>query len=108
MTLIQLALILGLFASLAVYLTHFRSITRDRIIAVLLFTCAVTTVLFPPVAGHLAAFAGVGRGVDFVLYISVVTAIFWLVLLYSRIHSLQRMITEIVRDIALHRQKDLK
>lgn len=68
----------------------------------LVFWIAVgTVVLLPQTAQMAAQFVGVGRGVDFVIYVSII-ALFYLVFrLFVKIEDVEREITRLVRKIAL-------
>jgi small membrane protein len=73
----------------------------------LLFWVAVGfAVLLPQTTDMLAHFVGVGRGVDVVMYLSLI-ALFYLVFrLFIKIEGLERDITKLVRSIALKEVKD--
>lgn len=58
-------------------------------------------VIFPGVAVDLAAFVGVGRGVDLVTYLVEVALLFVVVHYFTKFVDLQRQITVLARELAL-------
>jgi hypothetical protein len=66
---------------------------------------AMVAVAVPEVAQWAAERLGVGRGVDLVFYLFGVTGIFVFVLLYSKIEQQSRMLTELVRYLAVRDAK---
>lgn len=101
MRLIQIVLVLGFVASLAAYLAYFRSLFRDRLIALLVFAAAVTAILVPELTVVAAKVLGVGRGTDLVLYAFVCATVFGAILMYSKIAKTERTLTELVRHMAI-------
>lgn len=101
MSLIQLLLVSGMLGALFVYFSFFRSLLIDRVIALTLFTLALFAVIFPDYTTVAANAVGVGRGADLVLYLFATLGLFAVIVLYSRIHRLQMVQTEIIRQLAL-------
>ena len=101
MNLIQILLILAAAASLLVYLRYFRSVLRDRLIAFGIFASVVSAVLFPELTTTVANAVGVGRGTDLILYLLVVGSVFAVVMLASRLMSIENTLTELVRQLAI-------
>jgi hypothetical protein len=101
MSLIQILLILTAVAFLIVYLGFFRSVLRDRLIAVIIFASAVFAILFPDLTTKVANFVGVGRGTDLILYLLVVGSMFAVVMLTSRLMNVEKALTEVVRQFAI-------
>ncbi len=101
MTPIQPILIIGIGASLVVYLRFFRNQLRDRAIALVLAASAVAVVVFPDLTTEVAHRVGVGRGVDLLLYIFMVLAVFVGVLVFSRVSTLEQQHTRLVRQLAI-------
>lgn len=58
-------------------------------------------VLYPGLATSLANWLGVGRGADLILYFWIVISILLLMSLQFKILALQRVITEIARELSL-------
>jgi hypothetical protein len=101
MTIIQLLLLLGIIASLLLYLKFFRSVLRDRLIALMLFIVAITAILFPDLTTVIANLLGVGRGTDLLIYILATGSIFAFILIGTRLLNIENKITELVRHIAI-------
>jgi len=101
MRLIQLLLVMGTIASLALYFKYFRSVLRDRLVALLLFAMAVAAIVFPSVTTIIANYLGVGRGTDLVIYIIGSASVFAFILIGIRLIHMENMITELVRYIAI-------
>ena len=101
MKIIQLILIIGTIFSLGLYLRFFRSVLRDRLIAVVLFCTAIICIVVPDATTSIANLIGVGRGTDLIVYISVITALFLFLLLYSRLQKIERAHTELIRHLAI-------
>jgi small membrane protein len=71
---------------------------------VLLASAAIVSVIFilwPEVTSKIAKILGVGRGADFVFYISIL--VFWYIFiqLFARIRKLEQTMTEIIRRDAI-------
>jgi hypothetical protein len=92
------ALLIGI---LIVYFARLRSKLSDRIVVVLLTAGAILLVLHPDLTMSLAHAVGVGRGVDLVIYVTLAGFGFVILVLVSRIRSLQDRQTELTRAIAL-------
>ena len=101
MNLIQIFLILFAVTFLLVYLGYFRSVLRDRLIAMGIFASAILAILFPQFTTTAANAIGVGRGADLLLYLLVVGSMFAVVMLTTRLVSVENTLTEIVRQLAI-------
>lgn len=66
-----------------------------------LFGSATIIVLIPGITGELANFIGIGRGVDAVIYVSIVTLFYLVFRLYVYLQDIKYEITELVKKIAL-------
>ena len=69
----------------------------------LIWTVALLFVLSPPITSKLASFIGVGRGVDFIVYVSLVLLFYLVFRIYVMIEDLRHEITYLVRHIALQK-----
>lgn len=67
----------------------------------ILFLTAITVVAFPIEMTRLANLLGVGRGVDLVVYASVVVLFYLVFRLYVLLEDVRHEITELVRKLAL-------
>ena len=57
-------------------------------------------VIFPNTMSHLATLTGVGRGVDVLIYISIMVLFYLIYRTYVKMENMEREITKLVRDIA--------
>src|SRR5688572_13683185 len=101
MRLIQVILVMASISALVLYLTYFRSILRDRIIALAFFMAAVLAIMVPDITMVIAHKVGVGRGTDLVFYIFASGTVFFFILLYSKFARLDGKQTELVRYLAI-------
>lgn len=104
MILFQFFLILGVIAA-ALLVTRFlpgdRSLAMKRILALLFAGGAVLAIIFPDALTIIANFFGVGRGVDFLLYLFIIAALlFAAAAVRSKARSDAR-VTELARAMAL-------
>lgn len=70
-----------------------------------LFVFALLGVVEPNLTSHVAKFLGIGRGTDVVLYLSIATIFYLIFRLSISLEDMRREITELVRKIALNREK---
>lgn len=102
--LIQFVLIVSL--ALALYMTWRRAKQgviswREALGWSALWVVAGAVILLPQTTTTVANFFGVGRGVDFVLYASVVTLFFLVFKIFLSLDRLERRLTDVVRKDAL-------
>lgn len=62
--------------------------------------------VLPKTTDIVARFAGVGRGADFVVYISLLIVFYLIFRLFIKIENLEREITLLVRKLALNKKED--
>lgn len=108
MRIIQYFLILLFILMVIFYFKHWRNHLKDRILLLAFAIAASLVVLFPDISTSLAALTGVGRGVDFVIYLSVAGLSFFCVMLYAQLREMDRRFTELTRTIALKTSQDNK
>jgi small membrane protein len=72
----------------------------------LLWTGAAIAVVVPRTTIIVAQALGIGRGVDLVLYVSIIVILYLLFRLFVRMEQMERDLTKLVRTIAL-RPEDL-
>lgn len=89
------------FIVIAVYVGSHRLSGVQAASVVVFFAAGVSIVVFPTFAGILAARLGVGRGVDLILYFSVVGGLFVAANFYFRIKSQEDVLVTLAREIAL-------
>lgn len=70
----------------------------------LLWSAAVLVILFPDSTIIVARSLGIGRGVDLVLYLSVILILYLIFRLYVRIEQMERDLTQVVRSIAIREE----
>ncbi len=68
---------------------------------ILFWLCTAVFVWYPEATNQIAQAFGIGRGADFVLYISLVVIFFVLFRLHVKLESMSRDVTKVVRDKAL-------
>lgn len=71
-----------------------------------LFMFALAGVLDPELTGYIAKVLGIGRGADVVLYTSIALMFYLIFRLSISLEETRREITELVRKIALEREKE--
>jgi hypothetical protein len=101
MHLIQPILLLAFLGTLFSYVAFLRTALRDRLIAVILFCAACVAVLIPDSTQKLANMVGVGRGTDLTFYLLAVGFVFFGVVVHSKISEHARVLTEVVRTLAI-------
>ena len=78
-----------------------RKITLKASLAWLIIWLSVLIVFWSPeIASRLAAFLGIGRGADLIVYIAIIVIIFLLYRIFVQIEKINRDISFIIRDIA--------
>jgi hypothetical protein len=89
------------FIVIAIYVGSHRLSGLQVVSVALFFVAGVAIIVFPTFAGILAARLGVGRGVDLILYFSVVGGLFVAANFYFRIKTQEDVIVTLAREIAL-------
>ena len=103
MNAIQIFLVAAAFLWLASYLSRVRTQGLTRIVAVIAALGGVLLVVFPALSVRLARLVGVTRGVDLVIYLSLVAFGFLWLQLATRMRELEARLAELVRQLALER-----
>jgi hypothetical protein len=68
-----------------------------------LLVAGAIAVVFPETTDEVAHLVGVGRGADFVIYMSIIGVLFVLVHYYAKFVELQRNVTQLTRELAILR-----
>ncbi len=103
---IQLVLLTGV-AFIGLYLlVRLKKRLLDIILLFTLIACAVVFIIWPDLTTSIAKLLGVGRGVDLIFYISILTFWFVTLKLYARIRRLEQTFTDIIRSDALRGAQD--
>ena len=108
---IQVILIVFIFFAVlrTVERYHDRAIPARWFIFWVLFWVAVAVaVLVPNTTEYLSRVVGVGRVVDAVLYFATVTLFYLIFRVFVRMERIERDMTKIVRELALHNQRQEK
>lgn len=98
--------VLGALVLTALALTAYRYHRRQMRVLDMLFwsalwTVALAAIVFQDMIGFVAHLFGIGRGVDVVIYLSLVLVFYVIFRLHMRINQLDAHITTLVRHLAL-------
>ena len=86
-----------------------KEITIKKFIGWLIFwLVAAIVVLLPQTVNFLANLTGVGRGVDVVIYLALITIFYIIFRIFVRLDKMEKNITKIVQHIALNKEDDNK
>lgn len=107
MTGIQLVLLTGVAFISLYFITRLRKRLLDIILLTAMIACAIVFIIWPDLTSVIAKALGVGRGADLIFYVSIL--IFWFVVLklYARLRKLEQTVTDIVRQDAIKKARDL-
>jgi small membrane protein len=108
MKLIQVILLIALIITLISYFKWFRSAAIDKILIAITLLIGMTFVIFPELTTKIANRLGVGRGADLLFYLAIIAFGYTILLLYSKIRTLEKQLAELVRRQALDEVKNLK
>ncbi len=98
---IKLLIILGLLIILRAFMVGRSLVLAKRLSAFGLFVIMVLIVLFPDTSNYIAHKVGVGRGVDLLIYLSILLIFLLMVSLWRRIVTLSDAVTKLTRQIAI-------
>ena len=101
MTAIQILLVVAALLWLARYLVHLRSGGATRVLAVLAAGAGILLVVFPELSSRLASLVGVTRGVDLMIYVTLVAFGFLWLHQAARIRELEARLVDLARKVAL-------
>jgi hypothetical protein len=101
MNLIQPFLLLCVLVGALVGFVRFRSASLERILVFLFTVMACIFVVYPGATTWIAHWLGVGRGTDLLLYVITIMFFFFFLLTYSRFLHMERVLTRIIRELAL-------
>ena len=99
---IKIILILGLLALTLLCFTVLKSRLATRLFILAQLCVGVVLVIFPDIANWIADLVGVGRGADLMLYLLLLAVYAGALLVLAKFRRLERQITELTRQIALH------
>jgi len=98
---IQIVLLAGIALNCLVFVRKTRSKGFNTVLLISAAVVSGTFILWPEITSKIAKMLGVGRGADFVFYISILVFWFVIIQLFSRVRKLEQRMTEIVRRDAL-------
>lgn len=82
--------------------------TAEAVFWILFWLAGLVVVWWPDSAARLASIFGIGRGADFIIYISVAALFYLLFRLHLKIESLSRDITIVTREKTLEKHQERK
>lgn len=108
MTVFQILILL--FVAFVLYKAIRRLIKKELSVWLFILWFAVWAVvavidIFPVVIERLATFVGVGRGVDLVIYITLIVLLYLIFRMNVRLTKTERKMSELVRKIAIDKAK---
>jgi hypothetical protein len=107
MTNIQLVLLVNLIVLLVLYLRYFRNRIFNMLFFLTFFMVGIVFVIKPSITMKIAGFFGVGRGVDLIIYLLLLTFFFLFIALFYKTRSLDKTIIELVRRRAVQSARRL-
>jgi len=102
----QLSLTALLFAVMLYALSQYRRAPAVGLLSMLVALVGLYFVWLPAHATRLATFAGIGRGVDLVLYVWVVISMLMLLNLHLRLRMQMEQITSLARALAIAKARE--
>ena len=105
-----LIVIFALFAlSRAVLRFKDNKLTINELVFWILVWIGVIIVSFlPSITGLLSSFLGIGRGIDVMVYVSIIVLFYLIFRLYVKAESLEKELTFVVRKLSLDNEKKKK
>lgn len=83
-----------------------RNYSFERFLLMFISLVGVIFVVYPPAASYLARMVGIARGVDLVIYLSLLFLGFLSLFFYSRMKELEEKITDMIRDNAISNSQE--
>ena len=99
---IQVVLLIGIGLISFIFIRKSRGKGFNIFFLVVAALVSAVFVIRPDLTTKIARLLGVGRGTDFVVYISIMVFWYFIVQLFARIRRLEQMMTEILRKDAIH------
>ena len=100
---ILLAVILVAAAYLVRGTQDTKNVALRRLLLLVFVALAVATIIFPQITTKVAHFVGVGRGVDLLLYLTIIAFLSYSVVSYRRMVILENRLVELARELAVAR-----
>jgi len=101
-----LIILFAIFAISRSYL-RFRNSAESMwefILWILIWFSIVIVVLFPEITSIPAGLLGIGRGIDFAIYVSIIFLVYSVYRIYSKIEKIEQDITKLTRDMAVKKK----
>ena len=98
-----IAIILGLIA-ITYSILRFRDGKMSLgmfLLWILIWLIVIIISLYPNDTNYLASYTGIGRGLDFVLILSVLICFYLIFKMYNKIETIEEELTDLVREIAI-------
>jgi small membrane protein len=96
-----LAFVLGALAKVIYSYRQRRLVPLDFLFWGLVWMGTASMIIFPDATSYLAHLLGIGRGVDLIVYLSLLISFYLIFRLYVALGRLEQTITALVRAIAL-------
>ncbi|MET7074504.1 DUF2304 domain-containing protein [Trueperella pyogenes] len=80
-----------------------KNVALRRLLLVAFVALAAVTIIFPDITTRVAHFVGVGRGVDLLLYLTIIAFLSYSVVSYRRMVILENRLVELARELAIAR-----
>ena len=105
-----LAIIIAVFAiSRALFRLKKRKISLSAFMFWCVLWVAVVIVAFiPGVTAYFSDIFGVRRGIDFIVYLSIILLFYMIFRVYVKLENISQQITKITRELAIQRKKKKK
>lgn len=98
---IQVVLLIGIGLISFIFIRKSRGKRLNVVFLVVAALISAVFVICPDLTTKIARLLGVGRGTDFVLYISIMVFWYFIAQLFARIRKMEQMMTEILRKDAI-------
>ena len=79
--------------------------TYQRLTIMFIYGFLAFFIIYPQKADRVAAFFGIGRGVDLIIYLSIAVLSLIVAILYAKVKINERALTKIVRELAIMQAK---
>jgi small membrane protein len=97
----QFILILLLFLILFSFFKRFRKPAIDKIVVGLILISGIFFAFYPETTNKMAHYLGIGRGADLIFYLAILGFGYGMLLLYSKVKTLEDQLAAIVRKQSL-------
>ena len=106
----MLAIIFAVFAGSRVYLRYREGSTswKEFVFWGVIWVAAIVIAIYPDVTFYFANMLGINRGIDLIVYVSIIAMFYLIFRLYVKIDTLEKDLTKIVRSTAIANAKQKK